>query len=130
MPTTGRVPYSSEDALRAVFKDTRCLVTGGAGFVGSRVAEKLLELGAHVSILDDFTTGREELVPPAAVLHRGSITDKTLVNTLVEEADHVFHLAARVLYIPAYAFGWTPWRSAIWGVGFLATLTMLIAALI
>ena len=97
MTNTGRAPYSSEDALRAVFKDTRCLVTGGAGFVGSRVAEKLLELGAHVSILDDFTTGREELVPPAAVLHRGSITDKTLVNTLVEEADHVFHLAARVL---------------------------------
>ena len=40
------------------------------------------------------------------------------------------YLAARILYIPAYAFGWTPWRSAIWGVGFFATLTMLIAALI
>jgi uncharacterized MAPEG superfamily protein len=40
------------------------------------------------------------------------------------------YLAARVLYIPAYAFGWRPWRSAIWGVGFFATLIMLIAALI
>lgn len=40
------------------------------------------------------------------------------------------YLAARVLYIPAYAFGWRPWRSAIWFVGFLATLTMLIAALV
>ena len=40
------------------------------------------------------------------------------------------YLAARVLYIPAYAFGWRPWRSAIWGVGFLATLTMIVAALI
>ena len=39
-------------------------------------------------------------------------------------------LAARILYVPAYAFGWNPWRSAIWAVGFLATLTMLIAALI
>ena len=38
--------------------------------------------------------------------------------------------AARVLYIPAYAFGWRPWRSAIFGVGFFATLTMLLAALI
>ncbi|MFZ1480626.1 MAG: MAPEG family protein [Paracoccaceae bacterium] len=38
--------------------------------------------------------------------------------------------AARVVYVPAYAFGWRPWRSAIFGVGLLATLTMLIAALI
>ena len=40
------------------------------------------------------------------------------------------YLAARILYIPAYAFGWRPWRSAIWGLGFFATLTMLVAALI
>ena len=40
------------------------------------------------------------------------------------------YLAARVLYIPAYALGWRPWRSAIWGVGFFATLTMIIAALL
>jgi uncharacterized MAPEG superfamily protein len=39
-------------------------------------------------------------------------------------------LGARVLYIPAYAFGWRPWRSAIWGVGFFSTLTMIVAALI
>jgi len=38
-------------------------------------------------------------------------------------------LGARLLYIPAYALGWRPWRSAIWGVGFLATLTMIVAAL-
>jgi uncharacterized MAPEG superfamily protein len=40
------------------------------------------------------------------------------------------YLVARLLYIPAYAFGWRPWRSAIWGVGFFATLTMIVAALI
>jgi len=40
------------------------------------------------------------------------------------------YLGARVLYIPAYALGWRPWRSAIWAVGFLATLTMLISALL
>ena len=40
------------------------------------------------------------------------------------------YLAARILYIPAYALGWRPWRSAIWAVGFFATLIMLIAALI
>ncbi len=40
------------------------------------------------------------------------------------------YLAARILYIPAYAFGWVPWRSLIWGAGFLATVAMLGAALI
>lgn len=39
------------------------------------------------------------------------------------------YLAARIAYIPAYAFGWSPWRSVIWAVGYFATLTMLIAAL-
>jgi uncharacterized MAPEG superfamily protein len=40
------------------------------------------------------------------------------------------YLAARLLYVPAYAYGWQPWRSAIWAVGFFATLTMIVAALI
>ncbi len=40
------------------------------------------------------------------------------------------YLAARVAYVPAYYLGWRPWRSAIWAVGFAATLTMIIAALI
>ena len=40
------------------------------------------------------------------------------------------YLAARVLYVPAYVFGWRPWRSAIWGVGFFATLAMIVAALL
>ncbi|MCE6958919.1 MAPEG family protein [Cereibacter sphaeroides] len=40
------------------------------------------------------------------------------------------YLLARVLYVPAYALGWVPWRSAIWAVGFLATVAMLLAALI
>ena len=40
------------------------------------------------------------------------------------------YLASRILYVPAYALGLRPWRSAIWGIGFGATLTMLIAALI
>lgn len=39
------------------------------------------------------------------------------------------YLAARMVYIPAYAYGWAPWRSAIWGIGALATLAMLLAAL-
>ncbi|MEM6577017.1 MAG: MAPEG family protein, partial [Pseudomonadota bacterium] len=40
------------------------------------------------------------------------------------------YLAARLLYIPAYYFGWAPWRSYIWMVGFAATSLMLIAVLL
>ena len=39
------------------------------------------------------------------------------------------YLGARVLYVPAYAFGWVPWRSVIWIAGFAATVLMLLAAL-
>jgi uncharacterized MAPEG superfamily protein len=39
------------------------------------------------------------------------------------------YLAARILYVPAYAFGWSPWRSAIYAVGALATVLMLLVAL-
>ncbi|MCU0904010.1 MAG: MAPEG family protein [Tabrizicola sp.] len=51
-------------------------------------------------------------------------------STAVTQTAAWAYLGARILYIPAYAFGWRPWRSAIWGVGFLATLTMIVAALI
>lgn len=40
------------------------------------------------------------------------------------------YLVARVLYVPAYAFGWVPWRSLIWSAGLLATLLLLVAALL
>ncbi|MEL7262789.1 MAG: MAPEG family protein [Pseudomonadota bacterium] len=40
------------------------------------------------------------------------------------------YLIARITYVPAYAFGWVPWRSYIWMVGFAATTAMLVAALI
>lgn len=40
------------------------------------------------------------------------------------------YLGARILYVPAYAFGWRPWRSAIWAIGFFATVTMIVASLI
>ena len=61
-----------------------------------------------------------------------AVTVVTLASqstTLTQNAAWLY-LAARVVYIPAYLFGWNPWRSAIWFVGFLATFTMLIAALI
>jgi len=50
-------------------------------------------------------------------------------TTITQTAAWVY-LAARVLYVPAYAFGWQPWRSAIWLAGFCATVVMIAASLI
>ena len=56
-----------------------------------------------------------------------SLADKT--NFITTNCAYLY-LAARVLYIPAYYYGWTPWRSYIWFVGFFATMLILIAALL
>ena len=40
------------------------------------------------------------------------------------------YLCSRILYIPAYTFGWTPWRSLIWAIGFFATMLMIVSALL
>ena len=55
-----------------------------------------------------------------------SLGDKTSAFTA---ACAWIYLAARVLYVPAYAFGWVPWRSYIWMIGFVATMLMMLAAL-
>ncbi|HOQ61874.1 MAG TPA: NAD-dependent epimerase/dehydratase family protein, partial [Vicinamibacterales bacterium] len=72
------------------------LVTGGAGFIGSHVAERLVARGRRVVVLDDLSGGFAENVPAGAELVRGSITDATLVDRLFEanRFEHVFHLAA------------------------------------
>ena len=51
-------------------------------------------------------------------------------STAVTQAAAWTYLGARVLYVPAYLLGWAPGRSLIWGIGWIATLTLLIAALI
>jgi uncharacterized MAPEG superfamily protein len=56
-----------------------------------------------------------------------SLGDK---NTGLTAACAWTYLGARILYIPAYYFGWAPWRSLIWFVGFLSTMLMIVSALI
>ncbi|KAB7615223.1 MAPEG family protein [Amylibacter sp. SFDW26] len=51
-------------------------------------------------------------------------------SNLVTQICAWIYVAARVLYIPAYVFGWVPWRSHIWTVGLLATTIMMITALL
>jgi nucleoside-diphosphate-sugar epimerase len=79
----------------------RVLVTGGAGFIGSHLVDRLLEDGAAVTVLDAFTTGRDaNLVGHAQSSQlsviRGSVLDGPLVDNLVAEHPLVFHLAAAV----------------------------------
>jgi UDP-glucose 4-epimerase len=72
------------------------LVTGGAGFIGSHVADSLLQLGHRVVVLDDLSGGFPENVPQRATFVQGSITDHNLINKLFQENsfDYVYHLAA------------------------------------
>jgi UDP-glucose 4-epimerase len=75
------------------------LVTGGAGFIGSHLVDRLLADGANVTVLDNFSTGHEaNLDKQASLLRvvRGSVTDEDLVDRLVSEHPLVFHLAAAV----------------------------------
>jgi len=74
------------------------LVTGGAGFIGSHSVEALLEAGARVTVLDNFSSGKRSNLPRHAALDvvEGDIRDEALVRSLVEPATHVLHLAAQV----------------------------------
>jgi UDP-glucose 4-epimerase len=72
------------------------LVTGGAGFIGSHVAQHLLEMGHEVVILDDLSGGFQGNVPAGALFVEGSILDHRLIQRLFRERrfDYVYHLAA------------------------------------
>lgn len=74
-----------------------CLVTGGAGFIGSHIIEHLLEKGHRARVLDDFSTGKGanlQRVKDRVELVTGSITDGATVESAVKGIDWVFHLAA------------------------------------
>jgi UDP-glucose 4-epimerase len=79
----------------------RVLVTGGAGFIGSHLAERLVARGDHVTVLDNLSTGRYENVAhldghPNFQMVTGTIMNEPLVDKLAERCDAVFHLAAAV----------------------------------
>lgn len=75
---------------------TRALVTGGAGFIGSHLAKRLLNEGLEVVVLDDLSTGTKKKLPSACRFIEGSISDPEVVAQSLEGVDIVFHNAARV----------------------------------
>lgn len=72
------------------------LITGGAGFIGSHVAERLIAQGHQVQVLDNLSTGKIENLPTSELLRfqEGDIRDQGLVAKCCEQADAVIHLAA------------------------------------
>lgn len=77
----------------------RACVTGGAGFIGSHLADHLRSRGVEVVIVDDFRTGRREFVAdlaadPGVTVHEGDVLDQALLERAFEGCDWVFHLQA------------------------------------
>ena len=78
---------------------TVCLVTGGAGFIGSHIVEALVARGDSVRILDNLSSGYLEnfsAVQDKVEFIEGSVQDQAVVQQAVEGVDYIFHLAAIV----------------------------------
>ncbi len=83
------------------FENRRILVTGGAGFVGSRLVARLVQEGAKVTVLDDLFTGRLENLAGLTGIEfvEGSVCDADRVQKLVPSHEIVFHAAARNIVV-------------------------------
>jgi UDP-glucose 4-epimerase len=74
----------------------RFLITGGAGFIGTALANVLVREGHHVRVLDDLSTGDPTRLLPDVSFTRGDVRDVPKLWTLLQDVQGVFHLAARV----------------------------------
>lgn len=82
-------------------EDKKILVTGGAGFVGANVTERIAKGGGKVTVLDDLFTGSLDNIDKGIDYRfvEGSVCDAELVAKLVKEADYVAHMAARNIIV-------------------------------
>ena len=76
------------------FRGKNVLVTGGAGFIGSHIADHLIKLGATVTIYDNLSTGYRSFVNPAARFVEADLLDVTKLEAAMKGQEFVFHLAA------------------------------------
>lgn len=75
----------------------RAVVTGGAGFIGSHLADRLLESGHQVGVVDDLSSGRREQVSAGASFYQVSVASEWLERVIAKEKPEViFHLAAQI----------------------------------
>ena len=74
----------------------RVLITGGAGFIGTALANRLVELGHQVRVLDDLSAGDPSNLHDDVLFSRGDVRDRPKLWTILHNIDCVFHLAARV----------------------------------
>ena len=74
----------------------RFLITGGAGFIGSALANHLTWAGHEVRVIDDLTTGDQASLSPDVHFTRGDVQDVSRLWSLLQDVDCVYHLAARV----------------------------------
>lgn len=72
------------------------LITGGAGFLGAALSNRLFRQGHHVRVLDNLSNGDPESLHPEIHFTRGDINDRPTLWTLLQDIDCVYHLAARV----------------------------------
>ncbi|MBN1955094.1 MAG: NAD-dependent epimerase/dehydratase family protein [Anaerolineae bacterium] len=75
----------------------RFLVTGGAGFLGCALSNRLSAAGHHVRVIDDLSAGDPGRLDPGVLFTRGDVLDRPKLWTLLQDVDCVYHLAARVL---------------------------------
>ncbi len=73
---------------------SKCIVTGGAGFIGSHLVDKLIADGHEVTVIDNLILGKREFVSEKANFHEVDIRDFEKIKSLFENIDVVFHLAA------------------------------------
>lgn len=74
----------------------RFLITGGAGFLGSALANRLARDGHAVHVLDDLSNGHRDYLDPSIAFTQGDVNNVPLLWTLLQDIDCVYHLAARV----------------------------------
>lgn len=92
--------------MSRVMNKKKCLVTGGAGFIGSHLVDRLLDDGHEVVILDNFATGRAKNLShlkknPRIHLHRVDVSDWEATQPHFEDIDWVFHLAGLADIVPS-----------------------------
>ena len=83
----------------------KILVTGGAGFIGSNLVDKLIECGHHVVVIDNLSTGKKEnLNPKCSFIHADLVTiSMETLDSLMKNIDYVFHVAAKARVQPSIA---------------------------